>query len=368
MVLLGGTDSKGRDLTGKAFNIRPPGPRSEALFDHFQQVVNHELGYAQIVANPLAVRLAHFWRKASGQVGKKKVDTLQRTMLKGISRGKIGNRSELCEYLQETLGLTLTRQGQDFVSVKFPSDKKAIRLKGPLFEASANYSQLLTERENSQEKSTLTDHQYQHALNRLNQLVQERSDFIQGNLPGRTRTTTPRRKYDQSSNGRRHRATQRNDQLSEPTYSPARTTGRTTTTGSGVRTQHHQGLQRPTEQTQGGNQSLVDAPDRHAGRRQKGAGGRGIATAFEKLRQEIKQGRVGGSGGAIALSLAGLQVEIDAAQADLANGQTLEVRIRAEQRLQGLMAQREKLLAELEGTRRAELSRGTEGRASAPKL
>ena len=93
MVLLGGTDSKGRDLTGKAFNIRPPGPRSEALFDHFQQVVNHELGYAQIVANPLAVRLAHFWRKPAGQVAKKKVDTLQRTMLKGISRGKIGNRS-----------------------------------------------------------------------------------------------------------------------------------------------------------------------------------------------------------------------------------------------------------------------------------
>ncbi len=244
MVLLGGTDSKGRDLTGKAFNIRPPGPRSEALFDHFQQVMNHELGYAQIVANPLAVRLAHFWRKPAGLVAKKKVDTLQRTMLKGISRGKIGNRSELCEYLQETLGLTLTRQGQDFVSVKFPGDKKAIRLKGPLFEAAANYAELLTESDNRQEKSTLTDDQYQQALKRLNQLVQERSDFIQGKAPTKTRTTTRRSNYEQRPTNTRNRSRtrQKRNAVPQPTSRALGATGRATASSPARGTESDPGL------------------------------------------------------------------------------------------------------------------------------
>jgi len=58
----------------------------------------------------------------------------------------------------------------------------------------------------------------------------------------------------------------------------------------------------------------------------------------------------------VAKSLASLQMQIDSAQADLANAQTLEDRIKAEAKLNSLILQKNKLLAELEQARIAELN------------
>ena len=58
----------------------------------------------------------------------------------------------------------------------------------------------------------------------------------------------------------------------------------------------------------------------------------------------------------VAKSLASLQMQIDSAQADLANAQTLEERIKAEAKLNSLILQKNKLLAELEQARIAELN------------
>lgn len=69
----------------------------------------------------------------------------------------------------------------------------------------------------------------------------------------------------------------------------------------------------------------------------------------------------------ITKSLTALQVQIDAAQADLANARTFDERIRAEQRLAELMAQRNRLLAELEDARRAELNRHGMGSTIRPR-
>ena len=67
-------------------------------------------------------------------------------------------------------------------------------------------------------------------------------------------------------------------------------------------------------------------------------------------------------------SLASLQGQIDAASADLANATTLEDRIRAEQKLQELMAQRNRLLADLEEAKKAELNDQDFTRTRRPKI
>lgn len=42
----------------------------------------------------------------------------------------------------ESVGVKITRKGQDYLSVKFPNTEKAIRLKGPMFESNADYKAL----------------------------------------------------------------------------------------------------------------------------------------------------------------------------------------------------------------------------------
>lgn len=360
MLLLSGTDAKGRDLTGKAMNIRPPGSRSEELFDRFQQVMNHELGYAQIVANPLAVRLAHFWHKPAGQVPKQKVDTLQRTMLKGIRRGKIGNRGELCDYLQEELGLTLTRQGEDFISVKFPGGKKAIRLKGSLFEAGADYSRLLNEHNTIEQRKSLSHDDYQQALQRLNQLVQERAEFMRGEYVSQKKTisTTTRRRHEQSNTRRRRNPAQRGGQFSNSANCIAGANRSPAQRGPTIRTGDHSRPMHGNRQAQKPDCGTFGSPNSPGKSGEIGVGRRGIAVAAQELRQKIGQplSLGGGAVQGVSKSLSGLQVQIIEAIADLTNAKTPEEKAKAECRLAELKAQEAKIQFELIEARRAELN------------
>lgn len=362
MLLLGGTSSQGKDLTGRAMNIRPPGARSEELFTLFQQVMNHELGYAQIVPNPLAVRLASFWHKPAGQVAKRKISLLEQTMLKGIKRGQIGNRDGLCRYFEEALGITITRQGEQFISVKLPGDKKAIRLKGPLFEVAADYSQLLAKHGQIEQARHLTDTEYRQALQRLNTLVDERAKFMQGDYCLQKRPhsiTTRRRKHELTKSRRRYQPAQRGGQFLDPTNRPTGANRPPTQGRAAVRTGDHSKPLQGAQQAQKPNRHLVGSSDRTREPGQPGGGRRGVAAAAQELREEIEQGPpiTGGAMHGITQSLTTLQVQIDAVQADLANARNYEERIRAEQRLAQLMAQRNRLLAEQEEARKIELNK-----------
>lgn len=365
MVLLGGTNTKGQDLTGRAMNIRPPGARSEELFTLFQQVMNHELGYAQVVPDPLAVSLASFWHKPAGQVAKRKISLLEQTMLKGVKQGRIGNRDELCGYLEEHLGVTITRKGEQFISVKLPGDKKAIRLKGPLFAAGAHYAQLLARHGTIKQSSQLADTEYSKALERLQVLVAERAQFMRGDYqpPKRTNSiTTIRRRHEYTKSRRRNQPAQRRHQFLNPTNRPTGADQPPTTRRAAVRAGDPAKLCQGAHQTQKPDFGVVSAPDGH-GRPNEGPGGqwgrRGVAAAAQELRQQIEQGPTiaGGAMMGIAQSLTGLQVQLDAAQADLANARSFEERVRAEQKLAELMGQRNRLLAQLEEERKAELNR-----------
>ena len=81
------------------------------------------------------------------------------------------------QWLDNELGVTVTRQGQDYLSVKMPGATKAMRLSGPLFEAGTDYRTLTASKSGKPGTVMLTVPEYQQALASLDTLVSERRAF-----------------------------------------------------------------------------------------------------------------------------------------------------------------------------------------------
>lgn len=352
MVLLGGTNAKGQDLTGRAMNIRPPGKISEELFTRFQQVMNHELGYDQVVANSLSVNIDHYWHKPRQQVSKKKVDLLEKAIVQGFRRNNCENREDLCRHLEDELGLTITRKCTDFISVKFPGDKKAIRLKGPLFGAQTDYAKLIAESENRPKR--LSESQYQQAIERLQQLVAQRAKTMRGEWKNPQKITTKtRRQHGTTSTRRRYHSTQRNSRITHSTTRIAGPSLHTVTTsptaGSGdlARSMHR------TCEAQEPTRHVVHSSNCNGGAGQIGIRRRRTSAA----NQESK--KISCSAPSVGRGLIGLQAQIDAAVADLANAQTIVERVQAQLALAALMKQRDLMMMKQEAERLKELNSET---------
>jgi hypothetical protein len=93
----------------------------------------------------------------------------------------------LCRYLGEELGITITRQGEDYLSVKFPGGKKAKRLRGALYGKDADYRNLLEQSKQAKQPKFLTPQEFETEQARLNQFIQEREQLnVQTYLAPRT--------------------------------------------------------------------------------------------------------------------------------------------------------------------------------------
>ncbi len=105
-------------------------------------------------------------------------NTLLQTHIKqSIVSGEVQNRKQLCNYLEEQLGVHVHRQGKDYISIRLPRDQKILRLKGPLFEENADYRDMLTASRKSRVSVKLTDTQYQEQKTKLEELTNERASF-----------------------------------------------------------------------------------------------------------------------------------------------------------------------------------------------
>ena len=102
---------------------------------------------------------------------------MHRHLIKAVAEGTIQNRDDLCRYLDEELGITVTRQGDDYLSVKFPGAQKAKRLRGPLYSRDADYRSLLEQSKVAKQPKYLTDKEFETEKTRLNQFIQERRQF-----------------------------------------------------------------------------------------------------------------------------------------------------------------------------------------------
>jgi hypothetical protein len=317
--------------TMKSFNISPPGRKSQQLQKDFSAIWNDKLGYAQVVEDPLKAIFTQFDQKVpSGEKNKRIKERVSQSISKAIRNGVLNNREDFTNFL-ESRGCEITRKGKEYISVKFPGEKKAIKFKGPAFSANADY-QALAKSANKQMNETILDPiQKIKIQTRIEETIQLRLNFNKSRYTPKKRRPSPTKNLIKPRIRVKPTVSQKVEISSQPT-----TVKKSNTIEKGI--------------------SFNDAikPKSNA----KGSQNAKSPVSERKTSSGAIQG--------VAKSLAGLQVQIDSAQADLANAQTLEDRINAEAKLNSLILQKNKLLAELEQARIAELNQ-EQAPASTPR-
>ncbi|SDZ77546.1 relaxase/mobilization nuclease domain-containing protein [Acidovorax soli] len=309
--------------TMKSFNISPPGKKSQQLANDFQAIWNDKLGFSQVIEDPLKAVFSQFDKKVpAGSTSKKIKERVSQSISKAIRNGTLKSRDDFTNFL-ESRGCEITRKGKDYISVKFPGEKKAIKFKGPAFSANTDY-QALAQTANQQMNNTVLDPiQKIKILNRMEESVQQRLIF------NKSRYTPKKRRPDPNKNllKRRVPKIKTNPQISN--------------------------LIDISSQPIANNSNSVEKGISFQDAIKATSGAKGSQNAKSPVSErKTSSGAVQG----VAKSLGSLQMQIDSAQADLANAQTLEDRIKAEAKLNSLILQKNKLLAELEQARIAELN------------
>jgi len=195
MTLLGGVNAKGKRLAGKRWNPHPPGRQTIEVMSLFTQITNHVNGWQPFQEKPTRVGMDSLWRKATHLDQKRKIEILHAEVLKAIKGEQVHNRQELMTFMEDELGLTVTRASEKTVSVKFPGTHKAVRLRGAAYEYSTDYKQIT-----SQSKADGEQHNIDQAKDRLAELLRQRAQHITD-----TPKTTKRKEqvYGKQSNNRR---------------------------------------------------------------------------------------------------------------------------------------------------------------------
>ena len=126
--------------TGKALNIRPPGKFSEDLMDSFRDLVNLDYGWKDVVEGKSKIfPKFHSYELKKLELGTadsrtKFKEKLTEFIVGQTMFGNINNRDDVVQTLKG-LKLEVVREGDDYVSIKHPSDPegKNIRLKGGVY-------------------------------------------------------------------------------------------------------------------------------------------------------------------------------------------------------------------------------------------
>jgi hypothetical protein len=321
---------------GKRLNVHPPGARNLALYEAFTQVTNHRMGYGQVVPHTMRAAISVTDRKLPNSKGKRRsAHLLQHEIVQAVQAvqaGQVNNRKELVQWLDDALGVTVTRQGQDYLSVKMPGATKAMRLRGPLFEAGTDYRSLAPSTSGKPGTVMLTVPEYQKCLSSLDTLVSERRAFnIKAYLTPRT---FPRTQGAGSASA-----------TLKPAYFTRATTKETTMPIK--KTPHTERIVEDAMIT------AKQADDEHV---KKPA----IATT-EQATQRMKAMRGSGTTSyspvastamntinSIQAAIGVLQQSINAAVADMANAKTPDEAKKAQQRLMALMEQMARLEQQLQ--------------------
>jgi hypothetical protein len=127
--------------TGKSLNIKPPGTKARQHFDDFRSEVNARYGLAdptdpsreRNVKNPdhelkIAAEALRRGEKPEHNIR----DLIDSVLTQRAEAGLICNRDDVTENVKD-LGLEITREGKDYITVQEPESSKKWRLKGPLY-------------------------------------------------------------------------------------------------------------------------------------------------------------------------------------------------------------------------------------------
>lgn len=328
--------------SGRQFNINPPGKHAQQLSRDFQAFWNDRLGYDQVVPDPFKVQLSKFdyvAKKMEKGIDSKTDDRINKSstrvkikqttseiFVKAIKSGKVNNRDELVSLIKSK-GINVTRQGDDYISIKFDGQEKATRFKGEIFKKNANYPALIKQYANMDSRKKLTSFELVQVKNRIIIGTNYRKEFNKKAFEIKPKRLTT------GGNGK-------------PKIKPPSTSS----------------LNAKKMQNKDVSVKSESNPQAKANNQIKA-----IKNSNNTSSPTTPVNKVDRTFG-VNKSLASLQGQIDAAQADLANATTLEDRIRAEQKLQELMAQRNRLLADLEEAKKSELNDQDFTRSRRPKI
>lgn len=115
--------------SGKAFNPAPPGHRED--YDALRDKFNHDRGWAR-PDDPSRSRLSQDGHLALLDESKNPKKQITDFLTNRIEEGKINNRDDIRSSLAE-LG-EITREGDNYISVKPEGFNRALRLKGAIYE------------------------------------------------------------------------------------------------------------------------------------------------------------------------------------------------------------------------------------------
>lgn len=263
MTFLAGKSVTGKDLTGRRWNPHPPGKRTIETMALFTSVTNHEHGWKQVTENPLRVGVDSFWRKAGNTSNSKAAELLRQELDRGIRNGQINSREELCRYIDQSLGLTITRTGRDYISVKFPRHSQAVRLKGAMFDSQTDYAKLRAATAEKPETGKLSIEAYQESKARLAILLRQRAGELLGDIRRGPRTITTKEKTygPDKTRPRRNHGGHVQPRWRDALHVPASGMERNLfSAGSGQRSHSHGGEH---QESHGGPQKIAE-PSQHA--------------------------------------------------------------------------------------------------------
>lgn len=173
--------------TGRRLNPFPPGEAKEDFKDAFDAYINHQMGYNQVVPDPIKASQSQFevkvLPKSSSKIAedfrknKPTKDEISDCVAHQIINDKISTRQELCDFL-ENFG-EITRINDKFISLKPYGSEKAFRLKGPVYEYGADYKQIKNDHltKKSPSKLKLSDDEFQKVKTTLARLTKSRKEF-----------------------------------------------------------------------------------------------------------------------------------------------------------------------------------------------
>ena len=131
--------------TGKSLNIAPPGWQRD--FDPLRDALNIKHGWAR-PDDPVRtsdVHIESYEKKIKADVVKSgelpetlDIESLTDYLIDHINLGHINNRAEIKAALENLDGVTVTRAGKNYISVKLPGAEKATRLRGAIYDEQFN--------------------------------------------------------------------------------------------------------------------------------------------------------------------------------------------------------------------------------------
>ena len=177
--------------TGKSLNIAPPGWQRD--FDPLRDMFNIRHGWARPddPARASKVHLASHEKKIRADAVKSgeppkvlDIESLTGYLIEHIRVGHINNCTDIKEALESLEGVTVTRAGRNYISVKLPGAGKATRLRGEIYDEQFNGDVYRQDKAAAGRRSTSTPDTHPADLaaaqERYHAAVRRRAEFNRG--------------------------------------------------------------------------------------------------------------------------------------------------------------------------------------------